>query len=358
MKLKSLKLENFRNYDSIEVEIDKNLTALVGDNAQGKSNFLESVAFLALGKSFRTNNFVEVLSWERPHGRIQGCFETIDSDKNLEVFFEREPQRKKFKKQEKLSNHKDFMGTFRVVIFTPENLNMISGSPFLRRQYFDRLLVQVSREYFESFSNFEKILKQRNALLKRIKSGFAKSVELDVWDEKMAREAGQIWEERRCFTEFLNGILTNFYRSISGGNESLEIKYYPENTNCREKLLMNRESDIASQHTGLGPHRDDFKIYLNGRDIAEVGSRGEQRSAVMALKMGHIKYIEEKTGQKPILLLDDIFSELDSERQKHLINLIKDYQTIITNCSFENIKTFKNARVYKVTDGILSDVLL
>lgn len=353
MKLKSLKLQNFRNYETLELEFDAGLTAFVGENAQGKTNLLESVAFAALGKSFRAAGFLETLTWDRPHGRIKAVVENKGKEKELEIFMEREPASKKIKKQGKPSSPKDFIGNLRVALFIPDNLQMISGSPRLRRQYFDRLLVQLGPEYLSAFGTYQHILRQRNALLKRIFMGRAGENELDSWDEKLLEEAQIIWSKRRAFADFLNENLSGIYTSISGGSEEIRFKYNPENDRFDEKLLALRGQDIGNS-TSLGPHRDDFIFYLNGRDIAEFGSRGEQRTAILSLKIAEIRYIEKITGIKPVLLLDDVFSELDGDRQTHLGKLVESYQTIITSCSIENLKSLKNARVYRVESGRLT----
>lgn len=343
MKLYSLILQNFRNYDNLEIDLDEGITALVGENAQGKTNILESIAFLALGKSFRSGTLTDFLAWEKPHGRIRGTAESGE----LEVFFEREPQSKKIKKHGKIASAKEFLGSIHIVLFTPDSLEMITGSPRLRRQYFDRLLVQLSPEYFEAHSNYQRALKQRNALLKIGHYGS----EMDVWEMRLAVEAEKIWSRRLEFSKFLNGIISELYRSISGGAEEISLIYEPETEHFEERLASSRNFT-----TEEGPHRDDFHIFLNGKNISETGSRGEQRSAVLALKIAQIRYIEEKSGRKPILLLDDVFSELDSERQKHLCDLISDYQTVITSCSLDQVNTLKNAKVYRISAGkILND---
>ncbi len=351
MILKSLKLENFRNYESLELDFDTGLTAFVGENAQGKTNLLEAIAFAAFGKSFRASGFLETLAWDRPHGRVK----VLVDKKELEIFMEREPASKKIKKQGKLSSPKDYIGNLRVVLFTPDNLQMIGGSPRLRRQYFDRLLLQLSSEYLQTFSEYQHVLKQRNALLKRIAARRASESELDVWDEKMIESAAVIWKHRTGFATFINSNLSAIYTSISASNENIDFHYRPNTEHFDEQIFAARPNDIRFS-TSVGPHRDDFKVCINGRDIAEFASRGEQRSAVLALKIAEIRYIEKMSGIKPILLLDDVFSELDEERQAHLCKLVESYQTVITSCHIENLKSLKNARVFKIESGVVTSV--
>lgn len=356
MKLKFLKLENFRNYDNLELELNSNITALVGRNAQGKTNLLEAIAFLALGKSFRAGNYRETLGWEREHGRIRGTVENNGKDTLLELFFQRSPEIKKVKKQGKVVAPKEMLGHFKIVLFTPESLLILDGSPKLRRQYFDRILIQLSRDYFDAFSNYQAILKQRNALLKKIKQNRAAQNELDVWDGKLIENATTIWFERVLFAKFLDQNLSEIYSSISGSDDKVAIKYNPPSDRFDELLLSNRHADIYTESTNEGPHRDDFKVFLNKREISEFASRGEFRTAVLAMQIAQIRYIEKISGHRPMLLLDDVFSELDEVRQQKLGEFLKEYQTFITTTSKDHLKGLKDASFYRVNRGSLEKI--
>ena len=352
MQLTSLTLENFRNYDSLTLDLEKaEVIALVGQNAQGKTNFLESIAFLALGKSFRARQFLETLKWDRPHGRIRATLKGSKHETDLELFMSRTPQAKKVKKNQKLVKPKDFLGTFRVVLFTPDTLLMVGGSPSLRRQFFDRLLIQLDREYFQAFSNYQRSLKQRNALLKRIQARLAELWELDMWDATLVTEANKIWEKRLQFTDYLSQHIKKHYQEISGTQQSLSITYKPTQENFEEKLVAARSQDIRTGTTSLGPHRDDFTLHLQGHPLAETGSRGECRSAILSLKMAEIHFVEEKTKEKPLLLLDDVFSELDESRQKHLGKLLKGHQSIITTTEEAHLSGLSKVKILKVEMG-------
>ncbi len=351
MRLRSLQLENFRNYKELSLDLSKEETvAFVGQNAQGKTNILEAVAFLALGKSFRADRFLDSLHWDREHGRIRG---TLD-DTELEVFLSREPRSKKVKKNQKVARPRDFLGHLHVVLFTPDSLLMISEGPRLRRQFFDRLLVQVNPLYLDSLTQMERILKQRNALLKRIREGIAQVWELEVWDARLVTEAEKIWKARLEFKDFLSKKLATFYKNIASGPEQLEMDYSPRIQNLAEDLLRERSRDLARGTTSVGPHRDDFLLRLDKKILKDSGSRGECRSAVLALKAAEIRYIEEKTGLQPLLLLDDVFSELDEERQSHLGQLIEGYQTLISTTSLDHLKGLKNLHIITVKDGQLT----
>ncbi len=350
MRLISLQLENFRNYDVLDLDLSQSqVTALIGSNAQGKTNIIEGIAFLALGKSFRTRNSMETLGWDRPHGRIRGKVE----DTELEVFFQRSPETKKVKLQQQVVAPKAFLGNLRVVIFTPDHLQLISGSPSLRRQYLDRTLVQLDRNYLEAITNFQRILKQRNTLLKSIQMARAQEWELDMWDARMVTESAKIWAKRKEFIAYLATEIPQIYREISGGKQELNIKHETHEDRYEERLVVSRDQDTRTGSTSLGPHRDDFRIFLDGKDLAEFGSRGEQRSAILALKIAEIHYIQAQTKQKPLLLLDDVFSELDAARQIQLGNLLHGYQAVITTTCADHVRGLKNAKIYEVEGGKL-----
>lgn len=352
MQLKWLQLEHFRNYDALKLDFSEApVLALIGPNAQGKTNLLESIAFLALGKSFRTRRSMETLGWDRPHGRIKGGVERSGKETELEVFFQREPDTRKVKKQSKVVKPSEFLGNLRVVLFTPEHLQLVSGGPKLRRQFLDRTLIQIYPDYVEALGTYQRLLKQRNALLKSIQFGKGQSWELDMWDTRLIHEAEQIWKRRRQFLNFLTKELTPLYQSIAGSKETLRIVSENNEERYEERLLAHREADLRTGSTSVGPHRDDFKLFLEDRELAEFGSRGECRSAVLALKIAEIHFIEAEKNEKPLLLLDDVFSELDESRQKQLGELLKDYQAVITTTSKEHLHGLEHVALYQVKGG-------
>lgn len=348
MRLTRLTLEGFRNYHNLELEFTAPVTALVGLNAQGKTNLLESIAFLALGKSFRSGKSLETLHWERPHGRIKGTLEKQGKELELEVFLQRNPESKKVKLGSKVTAPKNFLGHLRVVLFTPDQLDLVSGSPAGRRQFLDRLLMQLNGGYVEAFSQYQKILDQRNALLKQITLGRAKPWELDLWDARLLEEAGKIWEKRAAFLSHLSTRLGPDYQKIAGTKDLLTFDQDTHQEKAEALLLAHRDLDLRTGSTSIGPHRDDFTLLLNGKPLKETGSRGECRSAVLALKRAELEYIHQKTGEKPLLLLDDVFSELDEHRQSTLVELLEEYQTVLTTTSLDHVKNLKNAQILEV----------
>ncbi|MFT7183941.1 MAG: DNA replication and repair protein RecF [Oceanicoccus sp.] len=358
MQLNWLKLEGFRNYPDLDIDLTESpVLALVGPNAQGKTNLLESIAFLALGKSFRSRKALETLGWDRPHGRIKGEMAQDGKTIELEVFLQRSPDMKKLKRQGQIVKPKDFLGNLKVVIFTPEHLQMITGSPRLRRQFMDRVLVQLDHSYVMALGTYQSVLKQRNALLKQIQFKRAQQWELEMWDVRLVQEAERLWEKREALMTFVSKEVGDLYRSIAQTEDKLTLRYGPDKERFEERLVAHMDADLRSGSTSIGPHRDDFTLMLNGRSLSEFGSRGECRSGVLALKIAQIHYIEKACGHKPLLLLDDVFSELDSQRQLHLGDLLKNYQAVITTTSLDHVKGLNAASIYLVNGGELTKYL-
>ncbi len=366
MKLRKLQLENFRNYNRHEYEFpeDKKITILVGPNGKGKTNFLEAIYVLSLGKSFRTILQDDLIEWEFDYMRCK-CETEIDGEEtSLEVFYSNYPRKQKgFKKNDVSMKNSEYIGNLITVLFHPEDLNMLYLSPSYRRKYLNILLSQTDKKYLEALTKYKKTLKQRNALLHAIReakftnntrqrSGRAYENNLDVWDTEIMGFGSIIIKKRVELTQFLNKNLEKIYQSISGGKEKVEIKYQTIKGEYEAELIVRRDRDIRGAKTTLGPHRDDLKFFIDGKEILSSASRGEFRTLLLAIKLAEIQFIKEKTGRNPILLLDDVFSELDRKRGEHLLNSIKDCQTIITTTdqeSFEKLdKEGKSLRFVKI----------
>jgi DNA replication and repair protein RecF len=357
MHLKSLKLENFRNYKDLSIEFEKDqITVLVGKNAQGKTNLLESIYSLALTKSFRSKKNFEQICWDREHSRIKAEVENSDGEQLLEIFCSKAPMcQKVLKLNESKVKSVEFVGNLNIVIFTPDDLNLISLSPNIRRKYLNMAISQVSKNYLQNLIEYTKVIKQRNALLFRIKERKAKKEELVFWDNALVNHGSKIIMERQKTVDFLNEKLTENYRKIAGTEEDIKIKY---NSNVEkdfftEKLASRLQKDIDYAATSVGPHLDDFAFFLNERNIEEFGSRGEYRSAILSLKLAEIEFIKEKTGEFPVLLLDDVFSELDEIRQEKFLKSIQNCQTIITTThEHEGFKNqLENAKIRYIESG-------
>ena len=359
MKLKKLQLNSFRNHGKLELSFkdDKPITLITGENGKGKTNILESIYVLSTGKTFRGASQDDLIKWGMDFFIIKGEAEEKNEDTDLEVSYSIYPRKQKsFRLNEVKNTHSEYLGNFITVLFHPKDLNMLYLEPSLRRKYINLLLSQTDKYYLEALSNYTRLMKQRNSLLDEIADGKRSKEELDIWDEKIAEEGTILLIKRKELIEFLNKRIQPLYRKISGGKESLEIEYpnpLVKEENIKEKYLtklkLKREKDIRYGSTSIGPHRDDIKFMLEGRSIEEFASRGEFRTILIALKIAEIAYIEEKTKSSPVLLLDDVFSELDENRQKHLFEAIKDCQTIITSTDITGLDLIKeNAEVLTI----------
>lgn len=358
--LKSLELENFRNYGSLKLSFgrERGLTYLIGDNGQGKTNVLEAIYMLALAKSFRVSDEESLIKWDEEYGRIRGSFEeeirtegsssysasAIGGPLTLEVFLGLPPQpRRSFKVNEVKVSASNFIGRVKVVFFHPEDLNMLYLGPDLRRRYLDILILQNSRVYFNALRKFKRLKEQRNALLGQIRDGLAREAELGVWDAQLVREGALIWMERAKALSYIAARIEGKYEEICGWPVRLEVRF--ENSLgldfgmmavtrdleeiYAEEMRKARLRDLGSVHTQVGPHRDEMVFFLEGRPIVEHASRGEYRTLLLALKLIEMDFFAEDGG-RPILLLDDVFSELDHERQKFLLEKVSGFQTFIT----------------------------
>ncbi|AKM82259.1 TPA: DNA replication and repair protein RecF [Candidatus Berkelbacteria bacterium] len=343
MKITSLKLENFRSWPEYHLDLT-DITILIGKNGVGKTNVLESLWFLSSSRSWRTREEIELVNWGKEYTRISAKIEVENTPHDLELFFSKGSPNVKPGKQLKIDGVKkrliEIVGGLPSVLFSPETIDLVSGAPGARRKFLDILLSQTDRHYVLDLIEYGKVTKERNKLLLRLKMKRAKPDELDFWDKKLVELGTRIIKQRLEAIKFFNKYLSETYHKIANSDEELKIKYHPSVDEDRfmDILVAGRERDIEQSATNYGPHRDDFGVYLGGRNIASFGSRGEYRSVVLSLKILELKFLEEKRGEKPILLLDDIFSELDSERRMHLAKIVQDQQTIITTTDIDHIE--------------------
>lgn len=345
MLLTKLRYANFRNLVDGDIDFSPAITVLKGRNAQGKTNILEAIYLLALTKSFRGRTTLEAIKWGANYFRLEGLLSfayspAADSSQPrktrlMEVYYEREPLKRSRFAVDKLSlKARDYVGGFRVVTFVPDDVEVLSGSPGHRRRYLDILLAQADRDYLCAWSDYRQTLKSRNSLLVRIASGKADRDELAFWDQKLVEFGRPLMTKRRAALDWFAARFPLFLETIAGQTGAVKIKYLPSLPPDRdglEYLAGHQEGDIVQRATRKGPHRDNFMILAEGRDLGECGSRGEIRSALLALKMCELQFMEEIGGQKPLLLLDDVFSELDTIRQKALLRMIAPYQTVISS---------------------------
>lgn len=339
---KRLKLENFRNHHKFEIDFDQ-ITVLVGLNGAGKSNILEAMALLSFCRSFREDDKKNLINFNSDYARVTGD--------DLEVFLTRTPrlfmQAKEKGVVRKLSN---FVGILPTVVFSAETISIISGSPSDRRRFLDVMISQVDKEYLDALVGYKKVKQQRNNLLQRICGRQASEQELAFWDGELVRFGKLISKRRKEAIKEINIFLPDLYRSISGESSTDLKMVYNQNYegDLAEALERLKYREIACGRSIVGPHRDDVTFELNCRNMANFASRGEIRSAILAVKMSELKYMEKTKEQslslddnviKPMLLLDDIFSEFDPERRSHLGELVSQYQTLITSTEVDYLSS-------------------
>ena len=353
MEILNLTLTNFRNFSSKKIVFDPNLTVVVGKNGSGKSNILESIGMLSGIRPFKVDTDLDLVRFGQTSAKVEGLVLTGNEKKGLIVNF-LVVDGHRMGKSFYIGNYKkrlvDFVEVFSIVIFEPADLDLVFGSPSLRRRHLDRFLSSVDSSYWRSVNAYGKIVSRRNKILQRISEGKSKPLELGFWDERLLAHGKYISKVREEFFEFLN--LPAGRQVLSPGDDNnrdldWELK---QSLLSEEKLTGNRERDIAAGMTLSGPHRDDFRFKFRGRDLEFFGSRGKQRMAVLALKLAELEYLKVKKGERPVLALDDIFSELDWEHRDTVLSVISNQQTIITAAEKESIpkEIFKKAKIVEI----------
>ncbi len=360
MRIKQLEIYGFRNLQKTDISFDteKNVYIFLGANGQGKTNLLEAIYLSALSKSFRTRTNLDLIAFSLDFCSIKTTFDSKSGEMELEVIVTETPNHKTLKINGVKKNAVDFVGNLKAVFFSPDDLAEMAFAPKMRRRYLDILLSLLDHEYLKELMHYQESLKQRNALLKSIRDGNANATELDFWDEKLAEYGLKIIGKRKTLLKQLTKLAEKHYQAISQSKDKLMIAYESEMSGMGdvekyiEFLSKSRERDILTGTTTHGPHRDDLKFFLSDHDMTHFASRGEWRSLVLALKFAEIELIKERTGEPPILLLDDVFSELDEKRQKYLFKAISDHQTFITTTHKEFVTQEGEAMaVFNVDQG-------
>lgn len=351
MKLTNLQLQNFRNYESVQLEFTDGVHVFIGENAQGKTNLMESIYALAMTKSHRTTNDKELIGWNKEFATIKGTVEKTATKTNLELQFSKKGKIAKvnYLEQKRLSS---YLGNLNVILFAPENLTLVKGSPQNRRKFVDMELGQMSSLYLYDLVEYNRVLKQRNTYLKQLAIKKKQPDEyLEVLSEMLSELASKIVFHRLDFMKQLEALAIPIHDQLSLGREKFSVSYQATipledgitASQMKEiyidqfKKNQTREADQAT--TLIGPHRDDLIFYLNEVPVQTYGSQGQQRSTVLSLKLAEIELMKLSTGEYPLLLLDDVLSELDDDRQTHLIKAIENkVQTFITTTSLDGIK--------------------
>ena len=351
MWIKEIKLMNFRNYDEQKIKLHENINVFFGENAQGKTNIIESIYLSSIGKSFRTNKEKELIKFNKEKAFVDISYEKSDRDGNIKI--EIGDKKQVYLNGIKIKKLSELLGNINIVIFTPDDINILEGGPQNRRKFLDVMIGQLRPNYIHVLTLYLKTLEQRNNYLKQIKLENKNEELLEIWDEKLADYGIKIYEYRKEFIEKIINKIKIIHKEITQNKEEIEIKYFSDLTtrqNFINELKSKRKLDIIKGYTTKGVHRDDFVVYINGKQVDIYGSQGQHRTAVLSLKLAELQVIYDEIGEEPILLLDDFMSELDENRRKNFFNYIKNIQVIVT-CTekivLENLKYFS----YNVIDG-------
>lgn len=356
MYIKNMSLINYRNYESLQLELGKNVNVFMGDNAQGKTNIVESIYYGAFAKSHRTSKDKELINWKKDKAYISLFIGKSRLDKRIDINILRDGKKAIKVNNIKVNKIGELFGTFNVVMFSPEDLKVIKEAPSLRRRLLDMELSQINSKYYFNLVQYNKILNERNMLLKSKK--FSEDI-LEVYDMQLIEYADYIISKRLEYIDNINFYGINIHKEITSGKEKIQFKY-----NCtvgledfksnylkklRDNILRDREKGLTS----VGPHRDDFNVLINDVDTKVFGSQGQQRTSILTMKFSSLKIIKEVTGEYPVLLLDDVLSELDINRKRYILSTISDIQTIITCTGMDDLKNYLDdkSKIFTVSNG-------
>lgn len=364
MRLDNIGLINFRNIPKQDIKLDRKTNLFIGENAQGKTNVIEGIFLLATTKSFRTGKDLDLVRWGKNEALVSGRFGAN------EVKIIITPESKKLYINKQLKNKSTIVGMLPVVLFSPESLNIVTGAPDKRRKYLDQILSMTNKTYLFNLSRYFKAIKNRNKLLLNIKLG--QPGDLSVWDSQLALLGSYVWAKRIAYVTEINLMLKSIAPRLV--DSKIIIKYQPLSTKAKEEkeirevftreLTRRKDEDIARGVTSFGPHRDDFSVFFEiikkdtilEKDVSSFGSRGEQRIATLALKLLEVEFIESKTGERPILLLDDVLSEFDEKNRLHIVALLSRQQSIITATSTDFFPKgmLPSTKIFEMTEGKVS----
>ncbi len=366
MYIQQLSLTNYRNYDHLFVQFDDKINVIIGENAQGKTNLMEAIYVLGFSKSHRTTKDKELIQWEQNYAKIEGSVFKRNQQFPLEIQFTNKGKKAKLNhlEQQRLS---DYIGALNIVMFAPEDLNLVKGSPQIRRRFIDMEIGQIQPIYIYHLGQYVKILKQRNHLLKQLQRRKSNDLTmLRVLTDQIIEHAAIILEKRFIFMKRLRTWANEIHRGISRGLEDLDLQYAPtinvseadekENivTVLKESFERLETKEVERGTTLIGPHRDDLIFHVNGKNVQTFGSQGQQRTTALSLKLAEIELIYQEINDYPILLLDDVLSELDDFRQSHLLDTIEGkVQTFVSTTSVDGIhhQTLQKAEIFRIDNG-------
>ena len=365
MRIDNLHLKNFRNYDNLDIQFNNRLNIIIGNNAQGKTNILEAIYFLSITKSNLPVNDKICIKKEQLFSKIDGNIVDFNNNKKLSILMNTNGKKLLVNGNE-IKKHSDYIGNLRVVIFNPDDIRLIKEAPSNRRRFLNIEISQLYGKYINILNEYNIVLKQRNEYLKVIKNGKINQVYFEIITNKLVELAIQIYNYRIRFIDNINKYIANVYKEISG-YDGLNITYIPNvdisnidnlKTIMEKKFLSIYDREVFVGSTLVGPHRDDFSFKLHDNDLLMYGSQGQIKMAILALKLAEIDVFNDVCGEYPVLLLDDLFSELDLNKRNKVINYLnRDIQTILTTTDLKNIDKHlvKSANIYKIDNGKIVD---
>ena len=359
MILKSIELKNFRNYEDLDLKFDSGTNILFGDNAQGKTNILEAAYVSGTTKSHKGSRDKDMIRFGEDESHIRTIVEKQGKEYQLDIHLKKNRSKGIAINKVPIKKASELFGILNMVFFSPEDLNIIKNGPSERRRFLDAEICQLDKIYLSDLTRYNKILMQRNRLLKDMQHQPQLMETLPVWDMQLVEYGKRLIRRRRQFVEELSEIVTGIHRNISGKREELVLRYEPniDAEFLEDELNRVREKDRKYAQTSVGPHRDDISFFIRGADIRKFGSQGQQRTSALSLKLSEIELVRQTIHDTPVLLLDDVLSELDSNRQNYLLNSIHDIQTMITCTGLDEFvrNRFQIDKVFYVIDGHVSE---
>ena len=362
MFIESLALNNYRNYDNANISFSKGINILYGDNAQGKTNILEAIYMLATTKSHRGSKDKEIIEFDHDESHIRAEVVRNDINHRIDMHLRKVKSKGVAIDMVPIRKTADLFGLVNIIFFSPEDLNIIKDGPSERRRFIDMELCQLNRIYYSNLSNYNKVLNQRNNLLKQIYYDKSQMDFLEVWDNQLVEYGIKVIKERNNFIDMINEIILNIHKKLTSDKEELILSYDKNvsEDNFYNEISEKRDVDLRYQNTSVGPHRDDIIFMINGMDVKKYGSQGQQRTVALSLKLAEIELVKNILNDNPILLLDDVMSELDSTRRDALLSSIDNIQTIITCTGYDDFikERLSIDRIYKVSQGVIHQVNL
>ena len=362
MIVESLKLQNYRNYEYLNMNFDEKINIIYGDNAQGKTNILESMYVCATSKSHRGSKDREIIRFDNDESHIKVNVKKNDVNYRIDMHLKKNKPKGIAVNGIPIKRAVELFGILNIVFFSPEDLNIIKNGPSERRRFIDMELSQLDKIYLDCLINYNKVVNQRNSLLKEYAFSGSEDIisSLDIWDMQLVKYGNDVIKSREKFVKEINDLVKSIHTKLSGDREQLEIIYEPcvKEQDFESELVRVRDRDLKFKCTNIGPHKDDMCFLINGMDVRKYGSQGQQRTAALSLKLAEIELVKQIIHDTPVLFLDDVLSELDSRRQNFLLDSIGNIQTMITCTGLDEFinNRFSINKIFKVVNGTVSSM--